>query len=279
MHLAVVTNQKSGSGATARDRVLRLLSRRGIRLTPLDIADLPVPLPDDVDRLVVAGGDGSLGLAARTANQAGVPMAVVPTGTANDFAGAAGIPRDVAAACALAATGGRTLHHEVALVGEVAFVNVAAAGLSAVASRLARPLKARLGALAYPVSAVRAALATPPVECRVSVDGVEKFAGAAWQVVVAATGAFGGGSSIGGTRRDDGLLDVAAVPAGHRLALTRYGYGMRRGTLTELADVHHHRGEHIAVETDGEFNVDGELRTLSPAAFTLLPGGVEVVVG
>lgn len=279
MHLAVVTNHNSGSGRTARDRVLRLLSRNGIRTTVLDLADLPGPLPGGVDRLVVAGGDGSLGVAARTANQAGVPMAVVPTGTANDFAGAAGIPRDIEAACRLAATGTRTLHHEVALTGDVAFVNVAAAGLSAVASRLARPLKPRLGALAYPLSAIRAALATPPIECRVLVDGDEKFAGEAWQVVVAATGAFGGGSSIGGTRRDDGLLDVAAVPAGRRLALARYGYGMRRGTLTDLTDVHHHRGTHITVDTDSEFNVDGEVRTLKPAEFTLLPGGVEVVVG
>ncbi len=278
MHLAVVTNHRSGSG-TDRDQVLRLLSRHGIRITDLDIADLPTDLPAGVDRLVVAGGDGSLGVAARTANAAGVPMAVVPTGTANDFANATGLPRDIEAACALAtAPDAAVRHHEVGLTGDLAFVNVAAAGLSAVASGLARPLKKRLGALAYPVSAVRAGLTAPPFECRVVVDDVERFAGAAWQVVVAVTGAFGGGSSIGGTRRDDGLLDVAAVPAGSRAALAKYGYGMRRGTLTRLKEVHHHRGRRIEVVTSSEFNVDGEVRTLDPPVFTLLSGGVDLVV-
>jgi diacylglycerol kinase (ATP) len=275
VHLAVVTNRHSGGG-TDRDRILRLLSRRGVRLTPLDLADLPCPLPTDTDRLVVAGGDGSLGVAARTANTAGVPLAVIPTGTANDFASAARLPRDVEAACRLAVAGTRTAHHEVGLTGDIAFVNVAAAGLSAVASTLADPLKKRLGALAYPASAVRAAVTAQPIDCRVLVDGTERFAGKAWQVVVAATGAFGGGSSIGDTDPGDGLLDVATVPATSRLALAKYGYGMRLGTLTRLRAVRHHRGTRIEL-TSGEFTVDGEPRTLDPAVFALLPGGVDVV--
>ncbi len=277
MRIAVVTNHRSGKG-TERDRILRLLSRRGIRLTVLELADLENPLPE-ADRLVVAGGDGSLGAAARAAHTAGVPMAVVPTGTANDFAAAAGLPRGLEAACELAASAtAATRHHELGLAGGHPYVNAAAAGLSAVASRLAAPHKKRLGALAYPVSAIRAGVSAPPVTCRVRVDDKECFSGKAWQVVVAVTGAFGGGSSLGGTRRDDGLLDVAAVPAGSRLALARYGWGMRRGTLTSLAEVRHHRGRHITVETTSEFNVDGELRQLDPADFTLLPGGFEVVV-
>jgi diacylglycerol kinase family enzyme len=54
---------------------------------------------------------------------------------------------------------------------------------------------------------------------------------------------------------------------------------MRSGRLTSLRDVHHHRGNRVSVETTSEFNVDGELRELAPATFTLLAGGVEVVVG
>jgi diacylglycerol kinase family enzyme len=42
--------------------------------------------------------------------------------------------------------------------------------------------------------------------------------------------------------------------------------------------VHHHRGTRIELTTASEFTVDGELRTLDPAVFTLLPGGVDVVV-
>jgi diacylglycerol kinase family enzyme len=114
----------------------------------------------------------------------------------------------------------------------------------------------------------------------VLVDGEPVFDGEAWQVVVAVSGAFGGGSNIGGTRRDDDHLDVAVVPARSRLSLVRHGYHMRRGMLTQQDDVPHHRGHEIEVDVPPgtEFNVDGDLHELDPARFTLLEGGVKVVV-
>ncbi len=280
MHLAVAANDRSG-GSTDRDQILRLVSRAGIRPVALTLAQLDDPLPPEIERLVVAGGDGSIGVAARAANAARVPLAVIPTGTANDFARALGLPRDLEEACALASTPSpRTRHHEIGLANDHPFINVATAGLSAVASKLAVPLKPRLGPFAYTVAAVRAGITADSVTCRVRVDGTERFAGPAWQVVVALTGAFGGGSNIGGTHHDDGLLDVAAVPARSRLHLARHGYGMRRGSLTEQADVHHHRGHVVELDLPKgtEFNIDGDLRAPSPPRFTLLSGGVEVVI-
>lgn len=281
MLVALATNPRSGSGFDAGE-LGRLLRRQdGVRVTHLAVQDLAAPLPAGTDRLVVAGGDGSIGTAARAANAAGVALAVVPTGTANDFARSVGLPADVAQACLLAADpAARTLRHEVGDVGGHPFVNAAAAGLSAVASRHASAHKSRLGALAYALGALRAGLTASPLPCRVRCDGVQCFAGDVWQVVVAATGAFGGGSAIGGTRRDDGALDVAVVPAGSRVSLIRRAYGMRRGRLTEQHDVGHHTGRVVEVELPegSAFNVDGDLRECHPARFTLLPGGVDVVV-
>ena len=56
------------------------------------------------DRIVVAGGDGTIGPVAELAGRLDVPLAVIPTGTANDFARANGIPLDVEAAARLAAS-------------------------------------------------------------------------------------------------------------------------------------------------------------------------------
>jgi diacylglycerol kinase (ATP) len=281
VQLALVVNPRSGTG-TDPDRISRLLERDGARVERLTMDDLAERLPDGTDRLVVAGGDGSIGLAARAARAAGVPLAVVPTGTANDFARALDLPTDLERACALAADAdAATRRHEVGVLGGQPFVNAAAAGLSAVASRHAAPHKSRLGPLAYAVGALQAGLIARPLRCRVRCDGAECFAGEVWQVIVASTGAFGGGSGIGGTRPDDGELDVAVVPAGPRVALVRRAYGMRRGRLTAQADVGHHRGRVVEVELpEGTpFNVDGDLRECHPARFELLAGGVEVVVG
>ncbi|MGH2942703.1 MAG: diacylglycerol/lipid kinase family protein, partial [Solirubrobacteraceae bacterium] len=143
----------------------------------------------------------------------------------------------------------------------------------------ATPHKPRLGPLAYAVGAVRAGLTAVPLRCTVRCDGEQRFAGPAWQVVVGVTGAFGGGSEIGSTRADDGLLDVAVVPAGSRAGLVRRAFGMRTGRLTEQAGVAHERAAVVEVQLPGRraFNVDGETCRCDPARFSLRPGGFDVV--
>src|SRR4051812_588092 len=211
------------------------------------------------DRLAVAGGDGTIAPVAALAGRLDVPLAVIPAGSANDFARAHGLPRDPLAAAALA-TGSETRRLELGRLADGRpFVNAASAGLSPVAARHAEPLK-RLGPLAYAAGALRAAATAPPLACRVRVDGTERFAGRAWQVIVACTGAFGGGSGVGAADPADGELDVVVVPAGSRLALARRAYGMRTWTLERQRAVPHARGTTVEVELPpgAELNCDGE---------------------
>jgi len=232
------------------------------------------------DRIVVAGGDGSVGPAALCAGELGVPLAVIAVGTANDFARAKNLPLDLDEAAALARDGAApTVPAELGMAGDRPFVNAAAAGLSVVAAHAAKPHKSRFGPLAYAIGAIRAGVGAKPLRCTITVDGQQRAAARAWQVVVAVTGAFGGGSEIGGTREDDGLLDVAVVPAGSRVGLVRRAYGMRAGRLTAQSDVAHERGATIelAIASNRNFNVDGETCRCDPARFTLHDGGFDLV--
>src|ERR671928_190038 len=193
MRLALVANDASGSGDAGR--VAALLRERGATVTVHDFR----PGQDDAvaaaaraaasaapDRLVAAGGDGSLGPVAAAAAAADLPLAVVPTGTANDFVRALDLPTDLEDACALAARAeARERAVDLLRAGDRPFLNAASAGLSVIAAREARPLKRPLGALAYAVGALRAGLAARPLACRATVDGAELFAGNAWQVIVA----------------------------------------------------------------------------------------------
>ena len=297
VRLALVANPKSGT-APPPERLAELLGADGATVGVTAIGDLASEdgLLDESglkaaasalseggapDRIVVAGGDGSIGLTALIAAELGVPLAVVAAGTANDFARSQGLPLDIDAACELARDpAAPTRHAELALAGDRPFVNAAATGLSVTAAREARPHKSRLGALAYAVGALKAAATAKPLRYRVTCDGDDCWEGPAWQVVVGATGAFGGGSEIGGTEAGDGKLDVAVVPAGSRLGLARRAVGMRRGRLIEQSDVAHHRGAIIDVGVRGRsptFNVDGEVCPCEPAHFTLRPGGFRVV--
>jgi YegS/Rv2252/BmrU family lipid kinase len=298
VRLALIANPRSGS-APADGGLEEALRARGAEVHRTAIGDLTGAEPGELDaaraaagvralraggepdRVVVAGGDGSVGLAARLAGELGVPLAVVPAGTANDFARAVGIPLDVDDACALAADPeAATRPVELGEVGDRPFVNAASAGLSVLAARAARPHKPRLGPLAYAVGALKAAATASPVRCAIRVDGEERYDGAVWQVTVGVTGAFGGGSAIGGTRLDDGRLDVAVVPAGSRAGLARRALGMRTGRLTAQDDVTHLRGARVELDLPPgtAFNVDGEVCRCAPARFAVRPGAFSLVV-
>jgi diacylglycerol kinase family enzyme len=115
----------------------------------------------------------------------------------------------------------------------------------------------------------------------VDCDGRELLAGDAWQVTVAASGAFGAGAAIEEADPADGSLDVVAIEAGPRLGLVGLAYRMRSGGVTD-----HPRAFHSSCTTaevlapDGTvFNVDGELVTIGPARFTVQPRAFRLVVG
>jgi len=232
-------------------------------------------------RLVVAGGDGSIGAFAELAGWLGVPLAVVPTGTANDFASTHALPEDLREAAELAATGTHTRTLDLGhLADGQPFVNVASAGLASVAARRAQRFKPRLGPLAYAVGAVRAAATAHPLEPTVRADGEDVFSGACWQAIVAVSGAFGGGSGVEEAQPDDGVLDVVVLPAGSRIGLARRAWGMRRQTIAQQRAVVHARGRVIAVSTPAgaELNVDGEIRSGGLERVIVRPRAFELVV-
>lgn len=292
VRVALVTNAASGGGTDgARVAALLRAAGAGVTVHPFD-AGAADGGPEDAieratreaadgrpDRLAVAGGDGSIGPVAVVAAAADIPLAVVPTGTANDFARSMGIPLELEAACSLAAGEGRERTIDVLRAGDRAFLNSAAIGLSVIAANRARPLKRPLGPLAYAVGAVRAGLTARPLRCHVTVDGGQVFSGEAWQVIVAGTGAFGGGSELSDADPSDRLIDVAVLEGGPRIALVRRAWGMRHGSLTRQHGVHHARGSVMELETPGRtaFNVDGEVCEVSPTRFATRGERVRVV--
>jgi diacylglycerol kinase (ATP) len=129
--LALLANPESGTGEA--DRVAAVLRAHDGEVTSFGLDQLEQAREARAERYVVAGGDGSIGSVAELAAAARAPLAVVPVGTANDFARALGIPLDASQAAALAATGHRTRRLDLARargkdLDERAFVNAASAG-------------------------------------------------------------------------------------------------------------------------------------------------------
>jgi diacylglycerol kinase (ATP) len=278
--VALVANERSGTSDPSL--CAERLRSFGAEVRHFDLDELDEAVACGAERVVVAGGDGSIALVAAAAGSAGIPLAVVPAGTANDFARRLGLPDGLAAACRLAVHGTQLRSLELGWMNdERPFVNVASAGLPAPAADRARSWKERLGTLAYAAGAVSAGLSAKPLTCLVRCGERELLAGEAWQVTVAAAGAFGAGATVPEADPTDGALEVVAIEAGPRIGLVGLAYRLRSGTLTSHPRAYHARCDEVEVQVpDGTcFNVDGELVTEGEARFTARAGAFRLVVG
>ena len=283
MRIALIANEASGGGLDP-EPLADTMRRHGaeVRAFGCEPEDAERAAGWSPERVAVAGGDGTVGTAAELAGRLQVPLAVVPTGTANDFARASGLPDDAHEACTLAVTGSELRAMELGRLADGRpFVNVASAGLASAAARRAEPFKPFLGPLAYPLGALHAAVTERPLHCTVCTGGEQVYDGEAWQAIVAVTGAFGGGSDIAAADPQDGVLDTAILPAGSRLGLARRAWGLRRGTIAEQNDVCHARGTvvEVGLPPGTEFNVDGEVRDRGMERITVEHHAYELVVG
>lgn len=276
--IALLANPESGSGQAGE--VAELLAAQGADVVAFGLDQCERAAAAAPQRIVVAGGDGSIARAAEAAARANVPLGVVPVGTANDFARALDLPLEPARAARIAVDGKQVRPLDLGFADGRPFVNAASAGLSPVAAREARGLKGALGPFAYALGAMRAALTAKPITCRVSCDGRQLVDGRAWQVTVAITGAFGGGSEVDADPAD-GVLDTVVIEARSRARLVQYAYGVRAGELERQEGVLKGRGREVEVETHGRagFNVDGELIDAHRLRIRLEPRAFRAVVG
>ena len=278
MRIAVAANPASGGGL---DPTPLVAAMREAEVELFGCGELERIAAWAPERIAVAGGDGTIGPLAELAGRLDVPLAVIPVGTANDFARVHGLPADPLAAAELAVSGTATQGLELGRLADGRpFVNVASAGLASVAARNARPLKPKLGPLAYAAGAAHAAATGRPLDVIVRTDGRSVFAGPCWQAIVAVSGAFGAGSGVAEADPDDGVLDVVVLPAGSRAALVRRAWGLRTRTIAQQRGVMHAQGAVLEVELPpgAEINVDGEIHRVGLERVTVRARAFRLVV-
>lgn len=187
LHLFV--NPVAGRGRAAKrlSRVVALLGEAGVHAVVVEsggIGDLEKCVREHVaggaSRLLVAGGDGSIHEAVNGILGTGreAALGVIPSGTGNDFAKAAGIPLDWETATRLLAdriAGSASLRRiDAGRMNERYFANGAGIGLDARVTAIARSIRWPIGDLVYLLAIFRTlaeGIETP--ELVVSGDGVE----------------------------------------------------------------------------------------------------------
>lgn len=232
-----------------------------------------------VDAVIVGGGDGTVNAALKAVLESGLPLGVLPLGTANDLARTLGIPRDPAEACALIGSG-TTRVVDVGWANNRPFLNAAGLGLSTrVARRLSVESKRILGPFSY-ASAVADALRTHRsfrAQIR-SESGVKEVASI--QITVGNGVYYGGGTPLGeDCAIDDGRLDLYSVRPQSLLKLLAVAFAVRRGTQAQLgAGVDTATGSEFDIVTRPRLTVslDGEPALETPVHFRVVPRGLTV---
>jgi diacylglycerol kinase (ATP) len=176
-------------------------------------AKLAKALRHKLDLLIVWGGDGIAQRCVGPAADAGVPLALIPAGTANLLARNLGVPLDLAEAVAVAFHGER---HRIDLgcINKQHFAVMAGVGFDAeMIDAAGGATKRRLGRLAYVWTGARR-LGSEPVRTSIKLDGSRWFEGDATCVLIGnVPKVFGAVEVFDQARPDDGLLDVGVTTA------------------------------------------------------------------
>jgi diacylglycerol kinase (ATP) len=281
----VLINQGSRQGDADLRPALDVLRRAG--LEPIEVPSddhrrLQQALAerrDEVDRVVVGGGDGTLNAILDGLIEWRLPLGILPLGTANDLARTLDLPSDLAEAAAVVAAG-RTRQIDVGCINGKHFFNVASLGLSTqVARELTRETKRRWGVLGYPLALWRAVHKRRSFHADIRCDQVRRRLHSI-QIWIGNGRHFGGGMTVAADARiDDGKLDLVSLAPRSFWQLTLSSARLRWG-YHDHERMRHWRGTEIEIRTRRRMpiNTDGEVTTQTPAYARILPKAVSVYV-
>ena len=219
--IRVILNGKKALDETFRDAVMQLRSE-GVQISVRvtweygdAIRFVEEASREGVERVVIAGGDGSVNEAVNglmCLPKAQRPkLAILPMGTANDFATACELPVLPLEALRLAVEG-NSYAVDVVQANERYFINVASSGFGAqVVADTPPSLKNFLGGGAYTLSAVIKALNYTSHEGRLIADDLDIEGKTIAGVVCNGRQAGGGQMLAPKAYIDDGLLDIVII--------------------------------------------------------------------
>ncbi|HTA01597.1 MAG TPA: diacylglycerol kinase family protein [Streptosporangiaceae bacterium] len=213
------------------------------------------------DLVIVAGGDGTVRACAEVLAGTGVPMAIVPAGSANLTANALGLPLRTDAALRVA-FGGRDRQIDLAVADGMTFAAMAGIGVDAAVVGATPDAAKRLAGWPAYAAAAAGQLLGRPATFTVRLDGGEPMIRPARSVTVGNSGALPGGFLImPGARLDDGLLDVLVLAPAGPLGWANVGYRVLIRSRRDDLRLERYRASSIEISADADLprQVDGEM--------------------
>ena len=280
----MLVNPNARRGTAALDPVLDQLRAGGVDAvierfsSPDEVSADIARRRHEADLVIVCGGDGTINAAARGVLETGLPMGIMPMGTANDLARTLGIPDDLIKAADVILAG----HLSRVDLGEVnghPFFNVASLGLSVDLARGLTPeAKRRWGKLGYGLAALKVLLKAKPFRAEIISDGTGVSV-KTLQIAVGNGVHYGGGTVIHADATiEDGHLDLYSLELKNVWKFGLMLGAFRRGEHGVWDEVRTAKSTEFDIRTREPMpiNTDGDIVTQTPAHFIIRPSAVSV---
>lgn len=275
-------NTQSGKGKAARsvEAICTVFRAYGYEIEPrlIDFSANPFDGNETIDLMVVAGGDGTVNYVVNAMKRKGldIPLGVIPSGTANDFARALGMSREPLEAARQIASGG-VERVDVGCVNGLWFVNIFSFGIFTTTSqRTPDKRKHRIGKLAYIIEGVKEFRSMHAVPLEIEADG-ERFDLRSLMVLIFNGETAGGFHLARRSSIKDGLFDCILLEKKSffrsTLAMCRYLAGGQPKIVRHLQA----RTIDIRSTVNEPTDVDGQKGAEFPLHIECIAGGLRIM--
>ncbi len=288
MHIIIIGNPAAGRGRTHGKirEFRRTLERRGhvvetyITEQRGDAGHRASQVDHEVDRLVIAGGDGTVNEVLNgLSDPSRIPLFHLPTGTANMLAWDLRLPGNTEDLVDVLETG-TVRKLDMGLIDEHRFLLVVSSGFDAAVTKEIRNHRGkRLGYRGYVEPVLRVLSRYRSAQLEVIVDERHRVTGR--HVMVLNVRHYGGIFVFWkNARPDSGTFDICVFRKESRVSLVRYGLAGFLRLIHKLPDVTHMTGRRVCIQSreSSPVQVDGDYFGETPRVVDLHPSIVPVIV-
>jgi YegS/Rv2252/BmrU family lipid kinase len=282
----LLVNRHSRQGEASLLQAINCLETLGFTLiqesteNPTQLGDVIRRYQQEIDLVIVGGGDGTLNAAVEAIVDTQLPLGILPLGTANDLARTLNIPNSLPEACQIIA-GGTLRRIDLGVVNGKYFFNVASLGLSVnITQGLTKEVKRRWGIFAYAATALQVIWKSRPFSAEIRINDQSVLVKTV-QIAVGNGRYYGGGMAVvHDAAIDDQRLDLYSLEMDHWWQIIPLLPAMRQGRHIDWPNVRALQGQEIIVTTrrPHSINTDGEITTHTPAVFRVIPQAIAVFV-
>lgn len=277
----IVLNKAAGGGMEAErteKRIRKALKELGAE-NSAEIAMITIPelqqrlkaTPNQYDRVIAAGGDGTVTGVIQAARPFGLNVGILPLGTGNRLASLLGIPFDLKKALKVSLRGKPRLTDVMEANGRPCLLVASVGFAEEMAGRTNQHprMKKLLGILSYPLMGLDLMLYPPMQQYRLTVNGKTYTVHAAGIGVVNGF-RFGPLKAVPGAQSDDGKLDIAILAVnGKRFRAVWQLLTQQRGSFDQNNGIIHIQADDVTIESvdpanPAKVDIDGDAAGTTP---------------